>query len=105
MSNPTQLGRTRYRAFADVKPRNLTVEEHRSTAQKLHRIASELRSVRELLRSRYPDAARCRTVVGNADADIAALRLTMAAVLNSEIPSAGVDYTADDREQGKVYGQ
>lgn len=91
--NPS--GRTRYSQRHQIKPASLSVEEHRRTAERLQRIATELRAVRELLRVRYPDSARCRFVACNADAEVAALRVAMASILNTEMPSAGIDYTSD----------
>ena len=86
------LSRNRFKAFANTKPVSMPIHEHRETADRLRRIAGELRSVRELLRNRYPDSARCRSIASSVDADVATLRLTMAGVVNSEMPSAGVNY-------------
>lgn len=91
--NPS--GRTRYSQRHQTKPVSLTVEEHQRTAERLQRIAGELRMVWDLLRTRYPDTARCRGIAAQADATVAALRLSMACILNTETPSAGIDYTRE----------
>jgi hypothetical protein len=89
MNNQTRKG------FADAKSRNLTADEHRALAERLHRAATEIKHVFHLIRERYPTTARVRFAAANVVSDITTLRMSLAGVVNAEMPSAGVDYLSD----------